>query len=347
LVAGVAAASILGACGSHHQVATPPPTTTTLPPTTSTTTTTQPPPPPVSPLTGLPSSNPAQRAAPAVVVKIDNIDVARPQTGIAQADVVYEEMVEGGLTRLAAVFQSDYPTVVGPVRSGRLTDEFIADDLNQPVYAFSGTNAIFLPILDSQPVTAVNENNEPALFYRAGPKAAPDNLYSNVAALAQLSKTKTAPAPLFSYVASASQFGGPTAGPAASISISFPAASISWQYSATDGGWARDQNGTSDVDATGKPIVANNVVVMFISYVNSGTASGEGVAPTPIPEGVLTGTGQAWFLSAGKIVHGTWSRTGLTTVATYQTGSGSPVQLTPGKTWIELVPVGNVPTVTP
>jgi hypothetical protein len=341
-----AAASVLAGCGSHHKVATPPTSSTTIPPPTSTTTT-QPPAPPVSPLTGLPTSNTAQLTAPAVVVKIDNIDVARPQTGIGQADVVYEEMVEGGLTRLAAVFQSDYPTVVGPVRSGRLTDEFIADDLNHPVFAFSGTNANFLPILDSQPVTAVNENNGPSLFYRAGPKAAPDNLYSNVATLAQLSTTRTAPAPLFSYVSSGSQFGGPGGGPAASISISFPAASISWQYSAAAGGWVRDQNGTPDVDAAGKPIVATNVVVLFISYVNSGTAVGEGVAPTEIPEGVLTGSGQAWFLSTGKIVRGTWTRPSLTAVATYQNAAGGPVQLTPGNTWIELVPTGNTPNIAP
>jgi hypothetical protein len=349
LATSTAVLTTLGACGSHHKVAAPATTaTTTLPP--ATTTTTQPPPPPpppVSPLTGLPSSSASQLNAPAVVVKIDNIDVARPQSGIGQADVVYEEMVEGGLTRLAAVFQSGYPTVVGPVRSGRLTDEYIADDLNHPVYVFSGTNANFLPILESQPVTAVTENSEPSLFYRAGPKVAPDNLYSNVVSLAQLSTTKTAPAPLFAYIPDGTPFGGPAAGPAATIAIHFPDASIYWQYSAAAGGWVRDQNGTPDVDAAGRPIVATNVVVMFIDYVTSGMATGEGVAPTPIPEGVLTGTGQAWFLSAGKIVRGTWSRAGLTAVATYANVAGSPVQLTPGKTWIELVPVDNVPTVTP
>jgi Protein of unknown function (DUF3048) N-terminal domain/Protein of unknown function (DUF3048) C-terminal domain len=346
LAASAVAASVLGACGSHHRVAAPASTTTTGPPPTSTTTT-QPPPPPVFPLTGMLASNPGQLRAPAVVVKIDNVDSARPQQGIGQADVVYEEMVEGGLTRLAAVFQSDYPTVVGPVRSGRLTDEFIADDLNNPVYAFSGTNANFLPILDSQPVTPVNENLEPALFYRAGPHVAPDNLYSNVTALARLSRTMTAPLPLFSYLANGNQFGGPGGAAASSIAITFPAASIYWQYRAEVGGWVRDQDGSLDADASGQAIVATNVVVMFVNYVTSGMAVGEGVPPTPIPEGVLTGTGQAWFLSAGKILRGTWSRTGLTAVATYQNLAGGPVSLVAGKTWIELVPTGDVPTVTP
>ncbi|HUJ66202.1 MAG TPA: DUF3048 domain-containing protein, partial [Acidimicrobiales bacterium] len=235
-VSAAVAASVLGACGTHHKVSASPTTSATTVPPTTTPTTTQPPGPPVSPLTGLVETNSQQLHAPAVVVKIDNIDVARPQSGINQADIVYEEMVEGGLTRLAAVFQSDYPAVVGPVRSGRLTDEYIADDLNRPVFTFSGTNANFLPILDSQPLTPVNESNEPSLFYRAGPKAAPDNLYSDVADLARLSKTNTAPAPLFPYLTSGSQFGGAGAAPAASVSIAFPAASIHWQYSAAAGG---------------------------------------------------------------------------------------------------------------
>ena len=110
--------------------------------------------------------------APAVVVKIDNVDAARPQTGVNQADVVYEEMVEGGLTRLAAIFQSQYPTVVGPVRSGRLTDAGIADDLNHPVLAYSGTNAIFLPILQSQPLTGSTPRTTRPSFYRNGNLAA-------------------------------------------------------------------------------------------------------------------------------------------------------------------------------
>ena len=109
-----------------------------------------------------------------MVVKIDNVDAARPQTGVNQADVVYEELVEGGLTRLAAVFQSQYPTVVGPVRSGRLTDEGIADDLNHPVFAYSGHQR-HLPARSSasQPVTDVDDGNRPDLFWRSNLAAAP------------------------------------------------------------------------------------------------------------------------------------------------------------------------------
>ncbi len=172
---GTGAALLVAACGGGHPAVRAAPTTvstTTVAPTTTTTTRPKPPPPkpppPTAPLTGLLQPNHQQLSAPAVVVKIDNVAAALPQSGVNQADVVYEEEVEGGLTRLAAVYQSDYPAVVGPVRSGRLTDEGIADDLNHPVLAYSGTNAIFLPILRAQPVTDVDDGNHPELFSRSG-----------------------------------------------------------------------------------------------------------------------------------------------------------------------------------
>jgi hypothetical protein len=342
LVACASLVVVLGACGSHRRAAA----TTTLPApsTTKDSTTTTRPALPTAPLTGLPETNPAQLHAPAVVIKIDNVTGALPQTGINQADVVYEEMVEGGLTRLAAVFQSDYPSVVGPVRSGRLTDEYIADDLSHPVLVYAGTNAIFLPILESQPVTTATMNLDPNLFYRAGPNVAPHDLFSNVAALARLDTVQAAPHPLFRYLPEGKTFAG---APASQLSIGFPAAAISWVYRASAHGWLRVQNGLPDVDTAGRQVDATNVVVLFVPYITSGMATGEGGPPAPIPEGIMSGTGQAWFLSDGKIAMGTWSRSSLTSVASYRTAAGQPVLLTPGQTWVELVPVGNTPVVTP
>ena len=92
------------------------------------------------------------------------------------------------------MFQSQYPNLVGPVRSGRLTDPAIVDDLNHPVFAYSGTNAVFLPILRSQPVTAVDDGNHGGSFWRTGLHASPHNLYSSVLALAGVSTTQGAAA---------------------------------------------------------------------------------------------------------------------------------------------------------
>lgn len=341
-----AVAVVSAACSSGHKKAAPSTTASTTPsttvaPTTSTTTV-----PATYPLTGEPVTNKVQQTSPAVVIKIDNVDQARPQTGLDYADVVYDAEVEGGLTRLAAVFQSAYPPEVGPVRSGRLTDEGIADDLNHPVLVFAGTNAIFLPLLMAQPATVVDDDNHPEQFVRVG-NDAPHNLYSDVAKLAALSSTHTAPAPLFSFVKPGQAFTGSGVAPAAGVSFSFPAASVRWTWDAATGKWNRSQDATPDVLADGHQISATNVMIYFVPYITSGVATGEGVAPAPIPEGILTGTGNVWVFSGGKVVKGTWQRPNLTTPATYTDHSGHPIALDRGNTWVELAPVGTIPAITP
>jgi hypothetical protein len=280
------------------------------------------------------------------VVKIDNVDAARPQTGVNQADLVYEELVEGGLTRLAAVFQSLYPGTVGPVRSGRLTDSAIADDLNHPVFAYSGTNGIFLPVLRSQPLTDVDDGNRPDLFWRNG-AAAPHNLYADVASLAGASTTHAPPYPLFAYLTSGTAFTGPGIVPVSRIGINFPANAVTWSWNATLRAWTRDQDGTADVDEAGLQISAANIVVQFVPYVTSAMATGEGAPPAPIPTGELVGSGTAWYLSDGHLVRGSWSRSALTARTVYKDAQGTAVRLTPGRTWVELVPVGTGPTLVP
>ena len=347
LAAGTAAA-VAAACSGGHKKAAPttvpttaaPTTTSTTVPATTTTLST------AFPLTGLPATSAAQQNAPAVIIKVDNVDQARPQTGLNNADIVYEVEVEGGLSRLAAVFQSTYPTNIGPVRSGRLTDEGLADDLNHPVLVFSGTNGIFLPILRQQPVTEVDDDNHPEMFVRVGNNA-PHNLYSNVVRLAGLSTSHAPPAPLFKFLPNGTAFSGPGATPAAGIAFNFPAAAVGWTYNAGAGVYERSQNGTPDKLSDGSQINAKTVLLYFINYGTSGVATGEGVAPAPIPDGIQVGSGVAWFLSDGTIVKGKWSRPNLTTPATFTDSNGANIHIPPGRTWVEMVPNGVFPAVTP
>jgi hypothetical protein len=237
--------------------------------------------------------------------------------------------------------------VVGPVRSGRLTDEAIADDLNHPVYAYSGTNAGFLPVLRSQPLTDIDGDNRPDLFWRSSVAAAPHNLYASVVALASASTTHAPPRPLFAYLPAGAAFGGSQSAPVQRISINFGETAVSWDWNAARHAWMRSQDGSADVDQTGSQLSATNVIVQFVPYITSGMATGEGVPPVPIPTGQLVGHGSAWYLSGGRLVEGLWSRSSLTTSTRFTDGSGAPVPLTPGRTWVELVPVGVVPTTIP
>ncbi|MGI8493428.1 MAG: DUF3048 domain-containing protein [Acidimicrobiales bacterium] len=343
----VLSSSLLASCaGGRHQAAT---TTTSAPPTTlpATTTSTTLAPPPVAPLTGLPEPNPAQQGRPAVVVKIGNTDQARPQSGVGQADIVYEELVEGGLSRLAAVFQSNYPSQVGPVRSGRTTDLGIIDDLNKPVFAFAGANGLFLPKIRNQPIVDLDENNHGELFHRLALAPAPNNLYTNVQALANAAPPGGGPpAQLFSYRPASAAPSGAGVSSASRVNLSFPAAGVAWTWSAAGGLWQRVQNGTPDVDRAGEELGAANVIVQVVPYVTVAYANESGVI-TPIPEGQLLGSGPAWLFSAGKVVKGTWSRASLTAPTSWSDAGGAPFALSPGGTWIELLPAGASPFITP
>lgn len=345
----VAGGLVLAGCGSSHHTAAPKilPTTTTVAPTTLAPTTTAPP--AVFPLTGEPAANPALLHRPALVVKIDNVDPARPQTGVGSADVVYEEMVEGGVTRLAAVFQSTAAGPLGPVRSGRTTDIAIVSDLNHPLFGFSGANSIFLAEIRAAPIIDVDaEKESPAQYYRMGPHAAPHNLYTSTNALYALAPGATnAPPHLFAYRATGAPVTAAGATPAVHVQIGWPQASITWDWNAPSGTWFRGQNGTADVDTSGYRLQAANVVIQFVNYTTDGVASGEGVPPEPIPKGQLVGSGQVFVLTGGRLVKGTWSRPALSDVTTYTDGAGHAIRLAPGRTWVELPPVGTIPQITP
>lgn len=345
LAGGVAlSAVVVSACGGSHPAASPPSSAT--PATTSTTPTTAPhpvaPAPVVSPLTHLAPHSTAQLHAPAVVVKIDNVAGALPQTGVVQADVVYEEMVEGGLTRLAAVFQSTYPSQIGPVRSGRLTDIALVDDLNHPVLAFAGANNLFLPKLRAQPIDDIDIDNRSDLFVRQGPNSAPHNLYTNPAIDAATDHPSAPPNPLFSYRSGATPLSGPGVGQATQASVGWSATAATWTYSAATGVYSRVQNGVADIDSTGRPITATNVIDQPIQYTTAATGYESGVF-TIIPEGQLIGTGPVWVMSGGRVVQGTWKRTALTSPATYTDAAGHTITMAPGNTWVELTPAGSQP----
>src|SRR5207237_6439864 len=115
--------------------------------------------------------------------KIDNEAPARPQAGLNQADVVFEEQVEGGDTRLAAVFQSADADPVGPVRSTRSTDIAIIAELNRPLYAFSGGNQVFLAQIRAAPIIDVGADVQPGPYLRTGGHPAPHNLFNRTAIL--------------------------------------------------------------------------------------------------------------------------------------------------------------------
>lgn len=312
-------------------------TTTTAEPTTTTTA-----PRPVAPLTGLPVDDPAVLSRVALVVKIDNVDsLSRPQVGINQADVVYEEKIEGPITRFAAIYQSQGANPIGPVRSGRSTDIAIVTPLNHPLYAFSGANAVTVEELRAAPLVDVGYDVQPGAYYRQQGRRAPDNLFSNTDELWSFAPADAQPpAPLFAYRDEGEGLPA-TAERVATVDLSFGSgpgsAPVRWAWDPGAGAWLRWQNGTPHVDDADVQVARPNVIVQFVDYVDTGLVD---LAGSPVPEAQLVGEGDAWVFREGHVITGRWSRPSIEAGTTWTDGAGQPIELTPGATWVALVPNG-------
>ena len=125
-----------------------------------------------SPISGLPGGS----GGPIAVVKIDNVNPARPQWGLSAADMIFVEEVEAGLTRIAAVFNSSMPNKVGPVRSARISDLEIMEQFGTPAFAFSGAQTKFLPLIDQANLINASHGLNGKFYTRQTDKNAPHNL---------------------------------------------------------------------------------------------------------------------------------------------------------------------------
>jgi hypothetical protein len=310
-----------------------------LPATTTTTARTVPPPPPVlAPLTGLPVD--AAITKPALVIKIDNADVgARPQVGLNKADIVYEEKVEGGVTRFAAVFHSQGSNPVGPVRSGRTTDIGIVYPLHRPLYAYSGANTVVEAELATAPLINVGAPFNPEPYWRQPGRPAPYNLFSSTDGLWGLTPPDAQPpTPLFTYRADGQDSAGDRVG---AVALDFgggaSAVRVRYDWNVETKTWERTQNETPHVDEDGTRFAPENVVVQFVDYLDSGLVDTTGNA-SPVAQ--LVGEGDAWIFADGKLQIGRWSRPNLESVTSFTDAAGGLLTLTPGKTWVELLPIG-------
>lgn len=349
LVAGaVIASTALAACGggsstedipepSYGDIALPstlPGPTTTLPA------------PEVMPLTGLPITDALAATRPALVAKIDNHPAARPQSGLNQADIVYEENVEQ-LTRYAAVFHTNAPTSVGPIRSGRTQDVNLFSAYLNPLFVWSGGNARTTSLINK----SVLVNMGALVAYQQGgyrrdsERRAPHNLYADASKIFLLTpKGATRPPQQFVY-RTASDAMPATATASAGLKLSMDGVQVQWLWNASTGDYLRSMGKDKHMDADGSQVNAKNVVVLYMTYKSS-------PADPRSPEAQSVGEGEAWVYTNGSLVKGKWSRAKETDVFALTDLAGAPIKLTPGRTWIELprvkkgadVPAGTDPT---
>jgi hypothetical protein len=296
-------------------------------------------PPPTCPLTGAVRHKGQNIKRPPLAVKIDNVSDALPQSGVNSADVVVEELVEGGLTRLMAIYQCNQAGTVGPIRSLRISDADILALLHGSVLGYSGANPKDMPpVVAHSDAVLISQDANPQYYYRSSAHIAPHNVYSSTSKIlrAGVSRRKSlnAPKPLFHYGSIDS-----AAKPAHAVSLSWSAASARWTWSKNS--WLRTQNGAVDKQSDGHQLSATNVVVMSVDIASTGLHD---VLGTPSPEDVTVGSNRVWVLRDGKMIQGTWHRKTIGSGLTFRDKHGHVINLAPGRTWVELLPKGRTPT---
>jgi hypothetical protein len=281
----------------------------------------------VAPLTGLPDPDGGTQNRPALTVKIDNADFegVRPQTGLEGADVVYEEVTEGGITRFAAIFQSQVPAEVGPIRSVRAIDPDLVTPIGG-VFAYSGGAGPNVDRIRLAPVNSLDEDQAGDAMFRVDTKTAPHNLFGRPQALFDRGGQPVPPPALFDYLKDPEVFAGEAV---TSFTVQFENAGYSptYTYDAATRTWKRDIAGAPFIMASGAQIAPTNVVVQFTTYTGGG-------------EGQVIGEGDAWVFSDGQLIRGRWVRPSADQPAQYVDAAGAPIKLLPGATWVELLPVG-------
>jgi hypothetical protein len=280
----------------------------------------------VAPLTGLPDPTGVTKRRSALTIKIDNTPEAMPQYGINEADVVYEEIVEGGITRLAAIFNSQLPTEVGPLRSVRRTDRELVYRIGG-IFAFSGGAQYALESIATAPVKLITESDAGAAMFRVSTRYPPHNLFANAVLLMAKGGKPKPPPPLFTYRSASTPARGPRVN---AFTVGFASGyATSYLWNGTTRSWDRTIFGEPDVTATGVRVSPKNVIVMNVKY-----EGGVGVLGS---YALLVGSGPAEVFSAGRVQRATWSRKGLSQRIVYKNSSGRAIALTPGQTWVELL----------
>lgn len=340
-------------------------------PTTTTTTTTL----PVWPLTGVPDAKASGPAHPAVVVKIDNSPDSRPQTGINEADIVYELLVEG-ITRYALVFHSNMVDPVGPVRSARSSDIDLVADLSTPLFSWSGGNAgVVGEVRNAERkgilIDASHDAASPA-YYRANDRQAPHNLYVHLPQLLELKAPADAgnPAPIFNFrkvatspstattsststttskksSSTTTTIAPPTTtttlpgSPTPGFSLDFGGVNVDYVWNPATKGWSRLQVDQTHPRAKSATLDTAGVQVSPENVIVQFIDYGQSPSDSRSPMALTVGSGKVLVFSDGRVVSGTWSRPSADKPTTYTAADGTAILLTPGRTWVALPRVGS------
>jgi len=281
-------------------------------------------------LTNLPGTN-----GPVLAVKIDDTNAAHPQVGLSSADVIYIEQVEGGLTRLAAIFTDKIPDLIGPVRSARISDIEILEQYGRVGFAYSGAQSKMRPVLAAANLENMSaERNPPSIYQSDKTRYAPTNMMVDAKAL--LKKTIEDEGKKIDTVKSIGwQFGkgSELAKPLASAEVKWPAAKYGMTWSKSEKRWLLTFNGKPNLDSNGRQLGSANFVIQKVAITDSIYGDKFG-GVTPMSNTVGSGTG--YLLRDGKIVSIKWERPSAQVGTIWTLADGTVANFADGQVWIAL-----------
>jgi hypothetical protein len=271
----------------------------------------------VSPFTG-------ERAdpGPVLAVKIDNTEAARPQVGLAEADIVYAEQVEGGLSRLVGIYSGSLPDEVGPVRSARESDLELLRQFGEPALAYSGVQTRLKPQIEQADLFPESPESAPDAYRRDAERSSPYNLFVDPAEVLDAAPDASEARDIGFRFGDAPAEGGRAA---PSYNVAFPAAEFTFDWADGQDRWrvAVDGDPTEAAPAT--------VVVQEVSVRDSELHD---VLGNPSPYTETVGSGDATVLRDGQAYDARWSRPDETSGTEFTTPDGDPMRFARGPVWV-------------
>jgi hypothetical protein len=333
LAPAVVLLSLVAACSaststSTEPTAVPSPSAPAASITPSATPSPSPTPVPTSPLTGLPETTPS----PVLVVKLDNTHNAQPHAGLKDADLVYIEEVEYGITRLAAVFSSVIPDHIGPVRSARITDIDLLAQFGTPAFAYSGAQRKMYPALDGASIIDVSPRRGAEGYARDFDRRAPYNYFLDGTIALERAPEASVDQDM-GFVFSSEIPDGGTVNTKAKMKWGY--AKAMFTYDPATGLYKVNLNGypaeaeENDKGQNAATVIIQNVTQKPSKYFDKGGGN------TPHAETI--GTGTATILRDGYSYDVTWSRPSAEVGTTFTMADGSPMPFKPGQQWIVLL----------
>ena len=271
---------------------------------------------------------------PVLVVKIDDTRPAHPQIGLELADVVYIEQVEGGLTRLAAVFSSKIPARIGPVRSARISDIELLEQYGKVIFAYSGAQSKMRPVIAAANLHDLGaERNSPTIYTTDPLRIQPYAMVLRADLIMQQAIDKELDVAVSKNMGW--KFGDAPAGGVATsdVRVTWPASSYDAHWSKEENRWLLDFGGVANIADSGERLGPETFVIQLVSITDSIYSDKVG-GVTPLSKSV--GSGKGYILRDGKSFEALWDRPSLTDGTTWKTPTGEEIAFAPGQIWVAL-----------